>query len=112
MTGVEILSSEIIYNTILPEWWIAIGFITMLILSEVAGVCIAYQKILPTILCAVVIVCAITSMVLGVTSDENSIRYIEHKVIIDESVSIVEFMDKYEIIDQDGKIYIVRETVQ
>ena len=26
MNGVEILSSEAIYNTILPEWCIALGF--------------------------------------------------------------------------------------
>lgn len=26
MNGVEILSSEIIYNTILPEYWLGIGF--------------------------------------------------------------------------------------
>ena len=59
MTGVEILSSEAIYNTI--------------------------------------------------TSNEDSIKYIQYKVTIDETVSMVEFMDKYEIIDQEGKIYTVRE---
>ena len=112
MTGVEILSSEIIYNTILPEWWVAIGMILGIVLGAMLGVYIAYGKTILSILCVVGIVGAITLAVLGVTSDENSIRYIEHKVIIDESVSIVEFMDKYEIIDQDGKIYIVRETVQ
>ena len=59
MTGVEILSSEAIYNTI--------------------------------------------------TSNEDSIKYIQYKVTIDETVSMVKFMDKYEIIDQEGKIYTVRE---
>lgn len=34
MNGVEILSSETIYNTILPEWCIALGFILGAILIE------------------------------------------------------------------------------
>lgn len=33
----------------------------------------------------------------------------QYKITIDDSVSMIEFLDKYEIIDQDGKIYIVRE---
>ena len=32
-----------------------------------------------------------------------------YKVIIDDSVSMNEFLDKYEILDQEGKIYIVKE---
>lgn len=33
----------------------------------------------------------------------------EYKVTISDEVSMNEFMDKYEIIEQDGKIYTVRE---
>ena len=33
----------------------------------------------------------------------------EYKVIIDDSVKYVEFTEKYEIIDQEGEIYTVRE---
>ena len=33
----------------------------------------------------------------------------QYKVVIDDSVSMNEFAEKYEIIDQDGKIYTVRE---
>lgn len=33
----------------------------------------------------------------------------EYKVTIDDSVSMNEFLDKYEILDQEGKIYTVRE---
>lgn len=33
----------------------------------------------------------------------------QYKITIDDSVSMVEFLDKYEIIDQDGKIYTVKE---
>ena len=36
----------------------------------------------------------------------------EYKVIISDEVSMNEFNEKYEIIEQDGKIYTVRERVK
>lgn len=39
-------------------------------------------------------------------TDEVEITY---KVTISEEVSLNDFMEKYEIIDQDGKIYTIRE---
>ena len=39
----------------------------------------------------------------------NSINYIEYNVIISDEVSLTEFNEKYEIIEQNGKIYTVRE---
>lgn len=39
-------------------------------------------------------------------TDEVEISY---KVTISDEVSLNEFLDKYEIIDQDGKIYTVKE---
>ena len=37
--------------------------------------------------------------------------YETYKVIISDEVSMNEFMDKYEILNQDGKIYTVKERV-
>lgn len=39
----------------------------------------------------------------------DEIDYIEYEVLIDDSVSFTEFNDKYDIINQKGKIYVVRE---
>lgn len=33
----------------------------------------------------------------------------QYKVIISDEVSMNDFLDKYEIVDEDGKIYVVRE---
>ena len=33
----------------------------------------------------------------------------EYKVIIDDNVSMAEFYEHYEVVDQEGKIFIVRE---
>ena len=46
----------------------------------------------------------------GVTcSTETDEVEISYKVTISDEVPLNEFLDKYEIIDQDGKIYTVRE---
>ncbi len=36
-------------------------------------------------------------------------EYIEYKVTIDEEVSMVKFMEKYEIISVEGEIYTIKE---
>lgn len=36
----------------------------------------------------------------------------EYKVIIDDSVKYNEFIEKYEVIDQEGDIYTVRERIK
>ena len=42
-------------------------------------------------------------------TESDTIDHIEYKVTIDDSVSMNEFLDKYEILDQEGKIYTVKE---
>ena len=46
---------------------------------------------------------------IGATTAEPTEYETQYKVTIDDSVSMTEFINKYEIIDQDGKIYTVRE---
>ena len=46
---------------------------------------------------------------MGLTEAPATEYATEYKVTIDDSVSMNEFMDKYEIINQEGKIYTVRE---
>ena len=42
-------------------------------------------------------------------SKEEVGKEYHYKVTIDDSVSMNEFLDKYEILDQEGKIYTVKE---
>ena len=109
MNGVEILSSETIYNTILPEWCFIFGLISMFI-----GVYCTIQLFVDCYENAPWISLAVTAVLLvitiaGVIPNKNSIHHIEYKVTIDDSVSMNEFLDKYEILDQEGKIYTVKE---
>ena len=109
MNGVEILSSEIIYNTILPEYWLGIGLGLLVLLIMAMALCFSNDYIIAGFIClALSLVSGIVGG-LGGTYSTTDINHIEYKVIIDDSVSMNEFLDKYEILDQEGKIYIVKE---
>ena len=109
MNGVEILSSETIYNTILPGWCLVLGlmgaFISIRVAIQLFADC---DDIAPWISLVVVIAFTIVAILSGIPN-KNNVDHIEHKVTIDDSVSMNEFLDKYEILDQEGNIYTVKE---
>lgn len=109
MNGVEILSSETIYNTILPEYFLGIGLGVVLMFVCVMAFCFASDHIVLGLICIALALGSGIVGSLGGTLSKTDINYIEYKVTIDDSVSMNEFLDKYEILDQEGKIYTVRE---
>ena len=109
MTGVEILSSETIYNTILPEYWIGIGVACSIMFVVAMAMCFANDRIVLGIICVVLSFGSAICGGLTGSYSKTDISHIEYKVTIDDSVSMNEFLDKYEILDQEGKIYTVKE---
>lgn len=109
MTGVSILTSKEIYNTILPEWCIGIGVMLTFVFVMMTIYFTGEKKLFQDLICIVLTLCSVGMVIMGNTDNKNSIDYIEYKVTIDDSVSMTEFMDKYEILDQEGKIYTVKE---
>lgn len=109
MTGVEILSSETIYNTILPEYFIAIGLLLCVIFVIVMAACFSNDYITLGFICIALALCSGIVGSLGGTLSKTNVSHIEYKVTIDDSVSMNEFLDQYEILDQEGKIYTVKE---
>ena len=109
MNGVEILSSETIYNTILPEYWLGIGLGLELLFAVFVVACFANERIILGFICILLAFGAGIVGSLGFTYSKTDVKYIEYKVTIDDSVSMNEFLDKYEILDQEGKIYTVKE---
>ena len=55
--------------------------------------------------------CAI-AISIGILVQDHAIPVYEnrYKVLIDETCSITEFFDKYEVLDKQGEIYIVKEN--
>ena len=73
------------------------------------AICFANDRIILGFICiALALVLGIVGS-LGGTNSKTDISHTELKVTIDDSVSMNEFLDKYEILDQEGKIYTVKE---
>ena len=115
MSGVEILATEEV--AIAWENWNWKGFLLtvglMLFVSIIAGMltgALDGWELGVTIFLTVFIVgSALFGTMVGCSTGEPTEYETQYKVVIDDSVSMNEFTEKYEIIDQDGKIYTVRE---
>ena len=115
MNGVEILSSETIYQTEV-FWWPLIvipiiGLLIGLILSIVTWVKDGFDEQFILLTIGLTVACFVLGFVLTIATEHetDTIDYIEYKVTVDDSVSMNEFLDKYKILDQEGKIYTVKE---
>ena len=116
MTGVEILSMTEVATEYTYNYWVAgIIYLIVVIGCGILGASVPYANncnwlegagigILVSGLLGILLFAAVC-----VASQEPIAYETQYKVTIDESVSMVEFLDKYEILDQEGKIYTVRE---
>ena len=111
MDGVIILNSyesltnfgSILLMSILCAWFLAAAIVALFALLKYG--CDSWKEFAILITCVVLaIVC-----VCLIPEDKYETRY---QVTVDNSVSMNEFQDKYEIIEVEGKIYTVRERVE
>ena len=108
LEGIEVLNKTAIMSP--PKWALLLLFITMIVavififavLTEKKyDLYIAFIALLLLLLLAVsCILCCVLQRPTG--------KY-EYKVTIDDSVSMNEFQEKYEIIEVEGKIYTIKE---
>lgn len=113
MNGVEILNSAEVGVMYTTNWWLAgfiwigiifIGGLIGLLLDDIARV----ESTMIGCFIGAVVGVLIWLFVAG--SGYHPTTYETHyKVTIDDSVSMNEFLDKYEILNQEGKIYTVKE---
>ena len=115
MTGVEILTSAEIVSAAVFNWtafWITFGVVFAMIELVAIGMWLSGDSdvsVIPSF--------AIFSVVLGVTLGGLSGKICEtptayetqYKVTISDEVSMSDFYEHYEVIEQDGKIFTVRE---
>lgn len=115
MTGVEILATQEVATVFGMDWnslfvvMIIMGIIGTLLFSLVlVELWNWWQRGLLGLCLSLVI-----SLMIGVPafSKEKQLEYeIQYKVTISDEVSMNDFLERYEIIDQEGKIYTVREN--
>ena len=112
MPGVEILNTTIHYKEAMPAWALIV-VIAIIVIPAVVSLIgeIQDKELLSTIGSISLIFGLCVALVMGtkIRQTTNQIDYIEHEVLVDDSVSFTEFNEKYEIVSQKGKIYIIRE---
>lgn len=112
MEGVTILATDVVtktnpvMNTILIITCIiaAIGLLLFLL-----GLDINYNKI--SVIGFIALVVAFVMILIGIPIDRMTQvpDYNTYEVILDDSVSMNEFMNTYEVLEQRGLIYVVKE---
>lgn len=112
MPGVEILNTTIHYKEVMPAWALIVA-ISIVVIPAVAMLigAIVRSDLLFTIGSISLILGLVLALIIGakIRQTTNEIEYIEHEVLVDDSVSLAEFNEKYEIVSQKGKIYVIRE---
>lgn len=113
MTGVEILATEEIGINFAFNWtafWIMAGVIfgICLIIGFFAGLTDGWSCLAICIVLGIIF-SGILGCIAGVGEQMPTEYETHYKVTISDEVSMSEFTEKYEIVDQDGKIYTIRE---
>lgn len=115
MSGVEILATEEV--VVAWESWnwegflttVGICFLVAIVAGLLTGVSDDWGLGITIFLIVFLAGGALFGTLVGRTTGEPTEYETQYKVIIDDSVSMNDFIEKYEIIDQEGKIYTVRE---
>ena len=114
MHGVEILTSAQVATEFAFNWtafWIVFGIITSLLLLY----SLIYMR---DDICVLVVLVSLTvssicgglfGLFVGKIGEKPISYETQYKVTISEEVLMTEFYEHYEVIDQDGKIFTVRE---
>lgn len=114
MTGVEILAMEEVatafgWNT----WGMLLGFLVATLFFGFVGVVVGVTESVEsgwiTFIAGTLIGGLIIGVAFGSIGGEPTAYETRYKVTVSDEVPMNKFLERYEIIDQEGKIYTVRE---
>ena len=106
MEGVEILAEKAIYFY-KPNWLLSLIIFIVIVMI---GLIISIHESEEIFLIFGIVIGVVGGLLaLGFSATPTKVDYIEYKVIVSESVSLSEFTEKYSIINQEGKIYTIKE---
>ena len=115
MNGVEILNQTNIYQTEYSDWvfWLilAICFTIGLVLAIIEWVDFSFNTEGVIALVACTVIGFFFGIAGGVLTEHETdkLDYIEYQVTVSNEVNFNEFLEKYEILGQEGKIYTIKE---
>ena len=112
MDGITILSSEVVMTfcagvKIIP--YFLLGLLILGVLSFIIGAVV--DNLGFNYAGAAMIVCSFILFLISIpiAATTKIPDYTKYEVILDDSVSMNEFLNRYEILDQRGQIYVVKE---
>ncbi len=110
MNGIEILNTVYEYESLMNPIWFILAFCSVVIIA-ILGLCTLNYDKAQRILLRLVVVAVIGFFisVLGLEIKTDEIVDVKYQVTISEEVNFNDFMERYEILNQEGKIYTVRE---
>ena len=104
LNGIEVLNKVEMYKEFPMILCIPI------VVFSVIGICFMFDDGLKKKLLAILfLLCFLISLICGIIITEQPSGVIQYQVTIDESVSMTEFNEKYEVVKIEGKIYTIRE---
>ncbi len=117
MLGVEILSSAQVATEFTCNWQLGICF---LIGTIIAGGVLAFFLAEEDNKCGIAIFGSAMGAIIGMfffavtlaATEKPSAYETQYKVTISDSVLMTEFYEYYEVLDQEGKIFTVRERTE
>ena len=115
MTGVEILATEEVAVAWASWNWsnffsvVGLVFFVAAITGVISGAIDGRSIGITVFLSGFIVGSVLFGTMVGANTGEPTEYETQYKVIIDDSVSMNDFVDKYEIVNQDGKIYTVKE---
>ena len=117
MNGVEILASQEIAFKFIYNWkvvwiWFGISFSVYLVIGILISLATKSGKDLLIAITLGTISGVISGALAGILSSTPTEYRTQYKVTVSDEVSMNEFLEKYEIIDQEGKILTIRERNQ
>lgn len=114
MNGIEILETkkiptEVVYNRMAA--WISAGIIFLCFLVIGTFTSIEEHTLAGVLNCAVIGICMgeLLGCVVGAIFATHTAYETEYRVMVSDEVKLKEFIEKYEIVDQEGEIFTVRE---
>lgn len=104
--GIEVLNKEPIYTMNIPV--LIVSLVLMFALLSLIGFFFAWcdcEDLFTFVAIAVIVACFILCFTLG---QKETGRY-RYEVTINDEVSFKELYEKYDVIEQKGKIYVIEE---
>ena len=110
MEGVEIVNVIHNYASLINPIWLLNILMIMLVVGLIGALTVKFDIIQDICVTLFLFLSVILCLgIIGTGIETNEIIDTTYKITVSDEVSLMELSEKYEIIEQDGKIFTVRE---